>query len=132
MPNPNIRSFFKDPNCTICGNKIRGWARRQCDNCKSLVCARHRPPLIGYWECPSCRNRQQAFLGAPEVGAQIAGPAVKQGVPNLGQTGYQVAFDKGLDKNLKLSENLYLSGNYRDADALTDKIIEDIYSDTES
>ena len=130
--NTKIKSFFKDPNCSVCGGKVKGWARRQCDNCGSLVCARHRPTLVSYWECPACRNRQQQFLGAPEVGSQIAGPQAPHPMPDLRQWGYNPTADSHLDQMLRAAETLYNEGNDQAADRIAEKLLTELYHNEEA
>lgn len=122
-----IKSFFKEPNCSICGGRVKGWARRQCDNCGALVCASHRPPLVPYWECPACKARQGEFLGAPEVGSQLAGPRPFQPTPDLTQFGYTHASDSRLDTILRTAESLYAEGRDSEADALTGPLLSVLY-----
>jgi hypothetical protein len=133
MPlNNKIRSYFQDPNCAVCGYKIRGWARRQCDNCGRQVCSRHRPPFVQWWECPECKKRQNQFVGAPQIGAQIAGPTPPQQMPDLRQWGYNIHADARLEGMLRAAEDLYTEGKSAEADRLAEALLSELYQDDDT
>ena len=62
MPDQHeLRKYYQDPACSICGRKIKGWAKAKCDNCQAVVCNRHRPMFVSQWHCPKCKMRQNNF-----------------------------------------------------------------------
>jgi hypothetical protein len=63
---PDIKKFFNDPRCSVCGRPVKGWATAHCDNCGRTVCRRHRPLFVQFWQCPSCQQRQQVFISQPQ------------------------------------------------------------------
>lgn len=70
MPTHEIKKFFQDPTCSICGRGVKGWARAACDNCGRMVCRSHRPMFVSFWQCPSCVQKQQSFTSQPQQPSQ--------------------------------------------------------------
>lgn len=108
-PNNKITNYYRDPRCAVCGFVVRGWAKRNCDNCGQIVCSRHRPPFVKFWQCPKCRERQNQFVNQQPESTN------------------NIKTSNKIDEMMRRAESLYVSGHEQEADQVTTSILKKLY-----